>query len=54
MIFDPFLTLGYVGKVKVFFHPINAVPYWTGRGYHFKMFLLFEFFCGTPSFMLNS
>ena len=27
MIFDPFLTLGYVGKVKVFLHPINAVPY---------------------------
>ena len=27
MFFDPFLTLGYVGKVKVFLHPINAVPY---------------------------
>ena len=27
MIFDPFLSLGYVEMIKVFFHPINAVPY---------------------------
>ena len=27
MIFDPFLTLGYVEMIKVFLHPINAVPY---------------------------
>ena len=23
---DPFLTLGYVEMIKVFLHPINAVP----------------------------
>ena len=27
MIFDPFLALGYVEMIKVFLHPINAVPY---------------------------
>ena len=27
MIFDPFLTLGYVEMIKVFLHPIDAVPY---------------------------
>ena len=27
MIFDPFLTLGYVEMIKVFLHPIHAVPY---------------------------
>ena len=26
VIFDPFLTLGYVEMIKVFLHPINAVP----------------------------
>ena len=26
MIFDPFLTLGYVEMIKVFLHPIDAVP----------------------------
>ena len=28
MIFDPFLTLGYVEMIKVFLHPVNAVPYY--------------------------
>ena len=27
VIFDPFQTLGYVEMIKVFLHPINAVPF---------------------------
>ena len=29
VIFDPFLTLGYLEMIKGFLHPINAVPYFT-------------------------
>ena len=29
VIFYPFLTLGNVEMIKVFLHPINAVPYWV-------------------------
>ena len=50
MIFDPFLTLGYVEIIKVFLHPINAVPQpewmkinrqiWTGRMYELTLAFL--------------
>ena len=28
MIFDPFLTLGYVEDINVFVQPSDTVPYW--------------------------
>ena len=38
MIFDPFLTLGYVEDINVFVHPSNTVPYYTLPYYsHFNV-----------------
>ena len=40
MIFDPLLTLGYVEMIKVFLHPINAVPYYTSPIVHWPYITL--------------